>query len=322
MVTPVDVYAAEALCEFLDSKFAPLLARDSPFTLLEVGCGAGALARIVKDRYKDKIIYKALDPSKEAAAKAKERGVDVQCVDFNGYQAEDQSLDVILFTKSFHHVPNITEAAERAHKLLKVGGLFIADEFAREAPDAPTATFFYSNMDALEAAGKLSIPARFNDDKTQDPLHRWHSKFAAHSHQQPKEGDNKHENHAHHDHDHGHGHQHSHAHDHAGHSHDHAGHGHGHDHDHAGHDNKQEGGHHHPINLPASSEMKEVLSKVFPNLSATPISFLYLFATVRYDGSQTSVGLDDVKDFRRKEEELLAKKEIVPVGVRFFASKM
>lgn len=51
----LDVFANEVLCEFLDNKFSPLLSRGSPITLLEVGCGSGALARILQDKYKDKV---------------------------------------------------------------------------------------------------------------------------------------------------------------------------------------------------------------------------------------------------------------------------
>jgi hypothetical protein len=48
----------------------------------------------------------------------------------------------------------------KIHKMLKPGGLFLADEFAREAMDLPTATFVFERVDALEAAGKFFTSSR------------------------------------------------------------------------------------------------------------------------------------------------------------------
>ena len=61
------------------------------------------------------------------------------------------------------------------HKILKPGGLFLADEFAREAMDVQTAKFLYGRMDDLEAAGKFHSSSKWpaSEDIKHDYLKRY-----------------------------------------------------------------------------------------------------------------------------------------------------
>lgn len=60
MATPVDVISSEEFIAYLDNKLSPLFTRDSPITLLEVGCGAGAFAKIFQDKHKGKVCDKIM----------------------------------------------------------------------------------------------------------------------------------------------------------------------------------------------------------------------------------------------------------------------
>jgi len=264
---------------------------------------------------------------------------------------------VVICTKSFHHLPSLHQALEKIHKILKLGGIFLADEFGREKMDETTAKFLYERMDNLEAAGKFPAANKWptNEDIKHDYLKRWQVKFqggtgeahshnahAGRSHTHPHKGnDAEHVGHSHAHAEHA-GHSHAHAeHNLTGHTHSvHAVHTHAHsnelqelpgEHAHAhAHAHESHGEHathatpgvhhHHHHALPASDEMINEVKTVFPNLEVIPCGFLYHFMAQRFDGS--TAGEDIVKEFRREEEDLIAKKQIVAIGLRFSCTKI
>jgi SAM-dependent methyltransferase len=303
--TPVERFQNEELIPYLESKLTPLFASSPSISLLEVGCGTGALASLLQQKYKDKIKYKAIDPNPEVIAKAKQRGVEgaeaCKLEDLN----DRELFDVVLFTLSFHHLPSQKEAAETAFRLLKPGGLFIADELGRNLMDLPTATFLYPKMDALEDAGKFPTPASWwhlaPEGKKQDFWFRWTSKFM---HERPKDG-----SHAHHEaHGHSHGHDHAHAHAHA--------HAQGHAHGQSDAHKYGMGPHHY---LPTTTEMETDIRAFFPNLEITRNAHFYRLVCQRFDN--TNEGEDIVRQFKKEEDEAIARKEITPIGIRYFAKK-
>jgi SAM-dependent methyltransferase len=56
---------------------------------------------------------------------------------------------------SLHHVASLARAVGNAERLLRPGGLLIADEFGRERIDRPTAAWFFGGLDLLDMAGLL-----------------------------------------------------------------------------------------------------------------------------------------------------------------------
>src|SRR2546421_12850364 len=125
MVQPLDLELDE-LMGFLRAVIA------NGARVLEVGCGAGALARRLLDAG---YALTAIDGAPEAIEKARARGVPAVESDFLAYQGGP--FDALLFTRSLHHIHPLAAAAEHAARLLAPGGALGLDEFALEAIAAP-----------------------------------------------------------------------------------------------------------------------------------------------------------------------------------------
>lgn len=175
MITPSPL--AETLT-FLHAHLPPL-----PGPLLEVGCGKGALAAMLEvEGYQ----ITAIDRDPEAIAAARVRGVNAECVDFEDFSGGP--FTALLFTHSLHHIHPLAETLDRAHGMLRPGGLLICEEFAHEDADEPTAAWFFERWDAaLTAGGKSSHkhdPASEGKIHKHDPgpgalpLARWRGRLA------------------------------------------------------------------------------------------------------------------------------------------------
>ncbi|MGI8824851.1 MAG: class I SAM-dependent methyltransferase [Chloroflexota bacterium] len=164
---PIDL-AIDETFGFLAGVLPP-----APARILDVGSGAGDLAvKLYAHGYR----VTALDKSPEAGALSTEAGVPTLFTDFLEYEGGPH--DVVLFSSSLHHIYPLTEAVERAHRLLEPGGVLTTEEFARERADAETARWYFETRELLEAAG-LCPPVEHAEPLPSDPLERWH---AAHAH--------------------------------------------------------------------------------------------------------------------------------------------
>lgn len=133
--------------------------------LLEVGCGRGDLALRLRGEGHEIV---GVEHSADEAEAARARGLDVRTADFVTFR--DEPFDAVLFTRSLHHIPELTEAVARSASLLKPGGLLVAEEFDVEHVDRETAAWFY-RVEALLVAAK-AIPEG-HDAGASDPLARW-----------------------------------------------------------------------------------------------------------------------------------------------------
>lgn len=72
-------------------------------------------------------------------------------------EEERSSFDIVLFTRSLHHIGEYLEETLRMVRddLLRPGGALIIEEFAREDIDRATAEWYYSLHDSLVAAGAI-----------------------------------------------------------------------------------------------------------------------------------------------------------------------
>jgi SAM-dependent methyltransferase len=145
-----------------------------PARLLEVGCGRGDLAvRLVGLGY----AVTALDLAPEAIGHARAAGLDAVEADFLVYDAEP--FDVVLFSRSLHHINPLHAAVARAADLTRPGGMVIGEEFARERIDAETAAW-QADVEAL--LGEVGLLPEVEGRPADDPLARWHQH---HAHHQP-----------------------------------------------------------------------------------------------------------------------------------------
>ena len=144
--------------------------------ILEVGCGNGRLAaRLAKAGFD----ITALDLSMKQLDVRRSTAKFIE-VDFLSFRSAGL-FDAILFTASLHHISPLADAVRHAHGLLRAKGRLIVDEFAIEAPDLPTARWYFDTQKLLAVAG-LCPPDRIRGAATLDPLTRW--RFH-HEHQPP-----------------------------------------------------------------------------------------------------------------------------------------
>jgi SAM-dependent methyltransferase len=165
-MVPTDVPLAETYA-FCDAALG-----DSR-TVLDVGCGRGALAGRLAAAGRG---VTGLDRS---LGGAKAKGATLVEGDFLAYRAAP--VDALLFVTSLHHLHPLDAAVERAAELLVPGGLVIAEELDLDAPDAATAAWYYDVQELL-AAAELFRPAHVHGSLDDAPLARWRGE---HEHDPP-----------------------------------------------------------------------------------------------------------------------------------------
>ena len=146
----------------------------APATLLEVGCGDGALAAsLAADGY----LVTAIDIDPVAVAATRARGVSAECADFRDWGGGP--YQAILFARSLHHIHPLARALARAKLLLRPDGRLIAEEFAHERCDDATAEWHFPRLDAFRAGA--GAPPHAHDPGPGfggAPLERWRALYA------------------------------------------------------------------------------------------------------------------------------------------------
>jgi SAM-dependent methyltransferase len=142
----------------------------APVRILEIGCGDGALASRLQERGHRVV---ALDASADAIARARQRSVDARLAHWPDYQ--DAPFDVVLFTRSLHHIRPLPQAIARANELLKPGGRLLVEDFAFDELGPLAAEWLHQMLALLDGAGLL----RCHDDGFADQVLQCGSALAA-----------------------------------------------------------------------------------------------------------------------------------------------
>jgi SAM-dependent methyltransferase len=116
--------------------------------VLEIGCGAGDLARGLAAL--DHAVV-AIDP--DAPEGPLYRQVTLEELD------EPGPFDAVVASRSLHHVPDLDVAVEKIDSLLVRGGLVLLDDYAKERFDEPTAAWYYAHRRTIAAGGGPEAPA-------------------------------------------------------------------------------------------------------------------------------------------------------------------
>jgi SAM-dependent methyltransferase len=141
------VRTALALLEYVDLPPRP--------RCLEIGCGQGALTRLLVERYGARMTASDYDPEQVALAQARladlEGRVEVRVVDGRAMPFEDGRFDAVFSFGVLHHIPGgwrqvIAEAA----RVLQPDGWFVFTDFVLLPRPGRWLRRFLPRLDQLE----------------------------------------------------------------------------------------------------------------------------------------------------------------------------
>ena len=138
--------ASKDTAEFV-IEAAPRRAR----AVLDVGCGIGNVAlHLVAYGYK----VTGIDESQAAIKRCARRGIRAIEADFAEYET-DERYDVVLFSRSLHHMKDPRRTLRKAGGMLAPGGAVLIEEFAFEEVDEFAARWLLTVL-RLAVASRLA----------------------------------------------------------------------------------------------------------------------------------------------------------------------
>jgi SAM-dependent methyltransferase len=153
--------------------------------LLDVGCGKGRVARAFARRGAS---VTAIDKSQESVDWAVASGIAASTTDFIEFAGGP--FDIILFSRSLHHIEPLDAAVDKLFQLLDKGGVAVVEDFAVEKCTRNEAKWRYDVSALLEAAGVYSEWENKHNhgcdehkqrheehNKPLDPMERWHKHY-------------------------------------------------------------------------------------------------------------------------------------------------
>lgn len=133
-----------SLTDFVLAELPP-----PPARVLEVGCGAGELARTMDGAGYEVVAIDPGAPDGEIFRRIKLDELDPA-----------ERFDAAVASRSLHHVTDLSAGLDRVRDVLRPGGVLVVDEIGWDLLDEPTAEWFHGQRRALAAAGRLpSAPA-------------------------------------------------------------------------------------------------------------------------------------------------------------------
>lgn len=154
----IDVFCEETL------TYVQKYITSNDLKVLEVGCGAGDFSLML---IQAGIQLSAYDMDKEAVSLAREKGVPAFYGDF--LSIKDEVFDVILFTRSLHHIHQLKEAIQHSSDLLVSDGVVIIEDFDMNAIDVKTARWYYDTRSIVSICTNNIKPSEY----VMDPMQTW-----------------------------------------------------------------------------------------------------------------------------------------------------
>lgn len=112
-------------------KFLPEIDIRNINTVLEIGCGAGGVARYLCDTYGWRVTGTDVDPAQiELADKlyGEKPGLQYRVADATRLPFEAQRFDLVVLFKVLHHIRHWPEALGEIDRVLKPGGYFLLND--------------------------------------------------------------------------------------------------------------------------------------------------------------------------------------------------
>lgn len=116
--------------------------------ILEIGCGNGALAKLLLNERFDMV---AMDSDPEQVRLARASGVEARVLSWPA--KIDASFDAVLFTRSLHHIEALDAAVEAAVAVLNPGGRIIVEDFRVEGGSERASGWFEQSVRDLAERG-------------------------------------------------------------------------------------------------------------------------------------------------------------------------
>ncbi|CAO3637910.1 unnamed protein product [Cunninghamella blakesleeana] len=149
------------LNNIIETNFLTPENKDKVIRVLEIGCGAGFLGTLLKDRYKDKIDLTGIDPFTKDIELAKQKSDEIRFEPLGiiEWQQEhpDEKYDLVFFSKSLHHCPELEKSIQTAYDLVNDHGILIAEEIDPQYLDDDSIYWFLDRLDILSASGLVSL---------------------------------------------------------------------------------------------------------------------------------------------------------------------
>lgn len=138
--------------------------------ILEVGCGDGALAVLLRA---DGLEVTAIDSDPEAVKAAITAGISARLATWPAPM--EGKFDAVLFTRSLHHIQAIDEAVAAARDALLPKGRIIVEDFRAEGGSEKSARWFTHFVRALIADGAVAASLDELIEKLDPADHDLHS---------------------------------------------------------------------------------------------------------------------------------------------------
>ena len=142
--------------------------------ILDIGCGTGFLSlELAREGHH----VTGLDSDGNAVNIAvrtmnsdpfvSERGpLEYECADFTSWDGPEAGFDLVVISRTLHHVSQPEKALGKVHKLLRETGGIICIDFAYDQFDQRTATWIYQILKPLEKAGWYDQSRKLRHDDT------------------------------------------------------------------------------------------------------------------------------------------------------------
>ncbi|MCC7143213.1 MAG: class I SAM-dependent methyltransferase [Candidatus Eisenbacteria bacterium] len=147
------------------------IATDPPY-ILEVGCGDGRLAELLVDQG---FRLLGVDSEPSAVDLARARGLAAECAEWPNLDLPTATrFDLILFTRSLHHISDVEGGVRRARELLRPRGSLVVEDLALEDMDHSWAAWLAERARSREVRGEFR-PDRFLEAlmSSPSPLGEW-----------------------------------------------------------------------------------------------------------------------------------------------------